>query len=154
MIECWYDGACGPMNPGGHAGCGVHITENGLIIYQEAYYIGHGPLMSNNVAEYSGLIRSLEYLIRNNNQNKRIQFYGDSYLTIAQMKGKWKCKGGLYAPFYHKAKELIKNFNDWNFQWIPREKNLDADEMSKVAIEIKGMSAYSPSHTPVLIMGN
>lgn len=151
MIKAWYDGACGPINPGGHAGCGVHITENDHILYQEAYYIGFGPEMSNNVAEYFGLIRVLTYLIKHNRNKEKILCYGDSYLTIAQMTGKWKCKGGLYKPYYYQAIELLDSFPDITFYWIPRWQNEDADEMSKVAIEEKSMSAYNPSHAPITV---
>ena len=61
-ITVYFDGACDP-NPGGHAGWGAVITIDGK---SEGLfgYVGFGPTMSNNVAEYAGLIGALEELVR------------------------------------------------------------------------------------------
>lgn len=50
-VEVWYDGCCEPVNPGGHAACGVLIKRDGQVLWQESRYIGYGPAMSNNVKE-------------------------------------------------------------------------------------------------------
>jgi ribonuclease HI len=42
---------------------------------------------TNNVAEYTGIIRALEWLIANNYQNESIVINGDSQLVIQQIKG-------------------------------------------------------------------
>lgn len=118
MIKVWYDGACGPNNPGGHAGSGISIKENDQIIYQESYYIGCGEAMSNNVAEYCGVIRSLTYLLSVNKNNEQILCYGDSKLTVMQMCGEWKSKKGLYKQYYLQSLKLVRKFTDISFTRI------------------------------------
>ena len=71
MIETYSDGACEPKNPGGFASYGVFIrvrhgakweelmSESKIFVPQK----GHEHETSNNVAEYSGFLRALEWLI-------------------------------------------------------------------------------------------
>ena len=130
-IEVYYDGCCEPVNPGGYAACGVIIKQEDKILWTTSHYVGHGALMSNNVAEYSGIITALEYLLINQFQKNKITFYGDNMMSINQMSGTWKCRGGLYVPYFRKAKELSNMFTNIKFIWIPREQNYIADELSK-----------------------
>ncbi len=135
IIKVWYDGACSPINPGGHAGCGIVVKLNDDIICQDTKYIGYGKAMSNNVAEYAAVIQALNFLLSKNLQHYKIIFHGDSMLTVGQMSGLWKSKTGLYVPYYIEAKRLAANFTDISFKHIPREKNTEADILSKKAIE-------------------
>jgi len=59
MIEAWFDGACEPTNPGGHTACASLVRIDGQIVHQSARYIGFGPMMSNNVAEYCSVIDAI-----------------------------------------------------------------------------------------------
>jgi Carbonic anhydrase len=47
----WFDGAAWP-NPGGHGAYGVLVKRYGEVIYQASEYLGHGPHITNNVAEW------------------------------------------------------------------------------------------------------
>lgn len=91
---------------------------------------------SNNVAEYLGVIEIFEYFIAKNLTQKNIICYGDSKLVINQMRGEWKCNGGIYSKYFYMAKTLLLNFRNIQFIWIPREQNFLCDELSK-----KGMIA-------------
>src|SRR5450432_340898 len=56
----WFDGACGPINPGGTASYGVMIKDQaGTILVRERGLVGEGSTMSNNVAEYAGVLHIL-----------------------------------------------------------------------------------------------
>lgn len=138
LIEVWYDGACEPKNPGGNAAFGALIKKDGTIIWETSVFIGVGAGMSNNVAEYSGMIGVLEKLIELGLQNEPVHMRGDNMMTIQQMAGRWRAKRGLYIPYYQRCKGLVKKFKRISFEWIPREKNGEADELSKrVLIERK-----------------
>ncbi len=130
-IEFWFDGCCEPKNPGGHSSYGIVVKKENLIILEESGYCGYGVNSSNNVAEYSGFNRILEYLIENK-LNKEIIFgYGDSKLVIKQQFGTWQIKQGIYVPFALKAKKLMKKFKNIYLEWIPREENDICDKLSK-----------------------
>lgn len=131
MIIVYYDGACEPRNPGGHGGFGCVIKENEQILYSFSGYYPASPNMSNNVAEYLGLTQALQWLLVNNRLKEEITFFGDNMMTVMQMDGKWRAKKGLYIPFYKRALAVRKNFKKLHFEWIPREENGEADELSK-----------------------
>ncbi len=131
MIFCWYDGACEPVNPGGHAAWGAIIKAQSKVIWEGSGYVGHGPEMSNNVAEYCGVISVLKHLRMTDYWMKQITIYGDNKMSINQLAGRWKAKGGLYYPYYKEAMLLVREFPDIQFIWIPRELNSRADELSK-----------------------
>lgn len=136
-IEVWYDGCCEPVNPGGHTACGVLIKRDGQTLWQASRYIGYGPAMSNNVAEYGGMIAALEYLIEKGLARLPVVLRGDSMLSVRQMTGEWRVKGGLYLSYYRKARELARQFSDITFLWIPREENAEADALSKAVLKEK-----------------
>lgn len=137
-IEAWFDGACDP-NPGGHAGYGMRIKQNGKQIAAEAVYLGHGPKMTNNVAEYAGVISALKHVANMDDKISPVVIYGDSNLVIQQLSGKWKIKGGIYAELARTAKQLtneLRQARSITFQWIPRERNQECDDLSKAALEM------------------
>ena len=130
-IEVWYDGACEPINPGGYASYGVLIKADGSKIWDESRLVGFGPEMSNNVAEYSGLLAALKKLIVLGLEKSKILVRGDNMMTIRQSEGVWRCRGGLYEPYFREVQKLIGKFPHIRFQWIPREQNSEADKLSK-----------------------
>ena len=148
MLQVYIDGACEP-NPNGIASYGLIIvkeTHEGYgsdpagweisneQLLQEGKIIGFGSLMSNNVAEYSALLKFIEWYRANVQDNESALVHSDSNLLVNQMQGKWKAKDGLYYPYYLSAKELIQRHKNISFKWISREENEEADRLSKEAI--------------------
>jgi ribonuclease HI len=135
-LEVWIDGACEPVNPGGTASYGVVVKSNGVAIFTNSAIVGSGPRMSNNVAEYSGLLAFLEWYIQHAH-NGFIIVYSDSSLLINQMTSYWRARRGLYFPYYKRAWEIIhqNNLRDKiSYRWVPREQNQEADKLSKDAL--------------------
>lgn len=93
-----------------------YARRDGQILWQASRYIGCGPEMSDNVAEYSGIITALEYLIEKGLAHLPAILRGDSMLSVRQMTGEWRVKGGLYLPYYRRAKELGRQFSNLTFQ--------------------------------------
>lgn len=94
--------------------------------------------MSNNVAEYAGacaaLTKAAEY-------PGVILLRGDSKLVIMQLQGKWKVNGGLYHPFYLKAKEVYdREKSRLKLQWIPRDQNDECDALSKQVLKDRSVA--------------
>jgi ribonuclease HI len=133
-LQCWFDGAAGPMNPGGHGAYGLLVKNRGVIVHQESQYIGHGPHISNNVSEYAGALAALKYLLAKGIRLATV--YGDSQMVIRQLDGQMKAKRGLYLPLYREARELRARLPDVRLAWIPRGMNTEADELSKEPLRL------------------
>jgi ribonuclease HI len=132
--HAWFDGACGPVNPGGTATFGVLIkAKDGTVLLREHGYVGQGSTMSNNVAEYAGVLHILKYLATR--PPGRVTIHGDSKLVINQLNGKWRIRKGLYRSIAMEAKKLLAHLRrlGWKIDccWIPREQNEDCDKLSK-----------------------
>jgi len=135
----YFDGACEPINPGGTASYGAVICRGDVVIWEEGKIVGKGPDISNNVAEYAGLLALLDCLIAMNLSQESITIMGDSKLVINQMWGSWRMNGGLYISVAKKCRERLKLFPNIKGKWIPREQNDHADKMSKDALRSAGV---------------
>jgi ribonuclease HI len=47
----------------------------------------------------------------------------------------WSTKGGTYVQKLKEARDLLKEFEPIAFEWIPRERNEEADLLSRVSYE-------------------
>lgn len=140
----YFDGACGPKNPGGTAAYGYILSHFNEELERMDGVIGTGPEMSNNVAEYAGLANGLVafrcHIADLDMKATTLQVRGDSQLVINQMSGKWKARSGLYYPWYLKAQEQCKITRKLGvkiaFDWIPRELNQECDTLSKAYLNL------------------
>lgn len=148
-ITAYFDGCCEPINPGGVASYGAVIFKNEKRIQECSELFrpkkGKERETSNNVAEYSGFLAILEYLKENGYSKNNIKIFGDSKLVIMQMNPnlcetqRWKIRKGFYIPTALKAKKLLKHFSKIDLQWIPRDENDIADELSKAELKKAGV---------------
>jgi ribonuclease HI len=136
MIKGYFDGACEPINPYGNMGIGAILLKDNETIFSHSEFVPASKSNSNNVAEYMALEKILTYIRDTTIIEQKIFIYGDSKLVIMQMKGSWRIKGGLYVPAARRCKELQKEIEQeiqkkLLFNWIPRELNQMADDLSK-----------------------
>lgn len=118
-------------NPG-ESGIGVVIaTEDRKIELSE--YIGRA---TNNVAEYTALLRGLEKAKKIGLD--KVDILLDSELLVKQIKGEYNVKSESLKVLYGKVISLLKTFNSYSIRHIPREKNADADRLARRAIKSKG----------------
>lgn len=145
LIEMWFDGVCEPVNPGGHGAFGTLIKSTSEVIYEKGGYLGSGPHMSNNVAEYCGFVDGLRFLTENRQRLGvvfKVLIRGDSNLVIKQMSGVWRVHGGLYVPYHDEAKKLlaeVRTFAMCSLEWIPRAENDECDKLSKGELHSRGI---------------
>ena len=84
-----------------------------------------GPVRSNNIAEYQGLIFLLRHLQELEGERRPRNAYricGDSQLVIRQMRGEYRVTTPHLVPLHREASRL-KSTLDVEFEWVPREKN-------------------------------
>jgi ribonuclease HI len=132
--KSWFDGSCGPLNPGGTATSGAIVKDkDGTFLLKERRLVGKGEGMSNNVAEYAAIIRVFEHLLPRSPGHVVVQ--GDSRLVIKQLNGRWRIREGLYRAAALEAQQMLGHLRclGWkvDLQWIPREQNKDCDALSK-----------------------
>ena len=118
-------------NPG-HAGYGALVRDpkTGAILAEKAGYVG---IASNNVAEYSGLLAGLE-LVHEIDPDCRILVKMDSKLVVEQMSGRWKIKHADMQKLAGQARRIVDP-RRVRYEWIPRERNKDADRLSNEAMD-------------------
>lgn len=118
-----FDGAS-KGNPG-PSSSGCVILCNGKVIAESGNYLG---IMTNNRAEWSGIISVL--LLAKELHIKNFTLEGDSLLVINQLKGIYKVSNPLLKPFYEKAMNLLKEFENVTIKHIPRKENSKADSLA------------------------
>lgn len=132
--KAWFDGSCGPSNPGGTATSGAIVKyEDGTVLLKERRLVGNGPAMSNNVAEYAAVNRVFQYIIPRS--PGQVTVHGDSRLVVNQLNGAWRVGEGLYRSVALEAQDLLARLRSggWqvDLQWIPRTQNEECDALSK-----------------------
>lgn len=133
-LEVYFDGLCQPVNPGGVACYAYIIKENGNTIHSE-YGIAGEPFSqesTNNVAEYTALEKALAWLI-DNGRLSDVVVRSDSQLVVNQLNGQYRVRTKKLVPLYLNAVSLMKKFSDIRIEWVPREKNAEADRLTNVA---------------------
>lgn len=132
------DASCWP-NPGGPIGYGFTIKNHGQKWIRHGSYPAH-PSNTNNVAEFSALYEALAYLAETIGLQSGdvLECYSDSQIMVNLL-------SGLYTPNSEKSyfknyflcsgfvKEYRRRGIVFNFHWIPREQNQEADDLSKAS---------------------
>jgi len=127
-LEIFTDGACSG-NPG-PAGIGVVIRHGGKVIREISKPIG---LATNNIAEYTALIYALqEALILKADE---VVVKSDSELMCQQIAGFYKVKHENIKPLFEQAKHLSTGFKRFRLEHVRREKNEEADKLSRQGIK-------------------
>src|SRR6202795_950638 len=117
-------------NPG-PASYGVVIRDGGgELVAKLKKYIGR---MSNNVAEYYGLIAALDYAQSHKIRALRIE--SDSELLVKQMRGQYKVKSADLQPLFERARKMSEGFESFRIDHVYREQNREADALANDALD-------------------
>ncbi|WP_018297148.1 bifunctional RNase H/acid phosphatase [Corynebacterium lubricantis] len=124
-------------NPGVAGSGTVVYDEAGNTLREIAYVVGQKA--TNNVAEYTGLLRGLE--AARDLGATEVDIYMDSKLVVEQMSGRWKIKHPDMQKLALEAKKIAAGFDTVDYTWVPRNKNKKADELSNVAMDAAAQGA-------------
>jgi len=117
-------------NPG-PAAYGVVIRDaKGEIVAKLKKYIGR---MTNNVAEYYGLIAALDYMQSQGIKALRIE--SDSELLVKQMRGQYKVRSPELQPLYERARKMAAALESFRIDHVYREQNREADALANQAMD-------------------
>jgi ribonuclease HI len=135
LIEVYIDGLCQPINPGGIACYAFIVKSKGKIIHRD-YGVAGEPFSkdsTNNVAEYTALIKALEWLVANNFASEKVEIKSDSQLVVNQLEGKYKVKVKRILALYRHVLLLKAKFPDIEITWVQRKDNREADNLTNIA---------------------
>ncbi|HKW56857.1 MAG TPA: reverse transcriptase-like protein [Candidatus Acidoferrum sp.] len=117
-------------NPG-PAAYGVLIRDGrGEVVSKLKKYIGR---MTNNVAEYYGLIAALDYAQSHGVRALRVE--SDSELMVKQMRGLYKVKSEELRPLFERAKKMSQGLQSFRIEHVYREQNREADALANQALD-------------------
>jgi ribonuclease HI len=128
VLTIYTDGAA-RGNPGPAAFSFV-IAREGQPAIEEHGCLGDA---TNNVAEYTALVKALERARQLG--GRVIHIHSDSELMVKQMQGTYKVKHEGLRPLYEEAKSLSAGFDRVTFRHVRREQNRRADELCNEALD-------------------
>jgi len=120
-------------NPGEAAYGFVVFNNEKKVLYAEGKRIG---IATNNVAEYTAVVKALQWVKENDQQVSSIAFFFDSTLVTNQLKGYFKVKNEGLRAMVFTIKKMEKELGiPISYQSVPRELNKDADRMVNLALD-------------------
>jgi ribonuclease HI len=130
-----FDGAS-RGNPGlGGAGAVIlekcQTTEIVTELWSGSFYLGTN--VTNNQAEYSGLIEGLKQVI--SFQLPSILIQGDSELIIRQINSVYKVNNEILKGFHKESIDLLSKIPSYRFAHIRRELNNRADQLANEGVD-------------------
>jgi ribonuclease HI len=127
-------------NPGPAAFAYVIESPGGSTI-EEAGKLGR---MTNNQAEYLGLVRALEHALQLGAQH-RLVIHSDSELMVKQMNGEYRVKNDDLRDLFDQAKNLRARFASVVIRHVPRAQNKHADRLCNEALDGKRSPQFEPA---------
>ncbi len=116
-------------NPGPAAFAFI-IQKEGAPALEEKGTLG---TMTNNLAEYTALVRALERARELGAE--RLIVHSDSELLVKQMNGEYRVKNPDLRMLYDRARELGGQFKQVVIRHVPREQNSGADRLCNEALD-------------------
>jgi ribonuclease HI len=116
-------------NPGPAAFAYV-ISQDGQVLREEAGCLGTA---TNNLAEYTALVRALERAAELGGE--RLLIRSDSELLVKQMNGLYRVKHPQLKVLYDQACRLRDRFSSVEIIHVPRAQNSHADRLCNEALD-------------------
>jgi broad specificity phosphatase PhoE/ribonuclease HI len=117
-------------NPGPAGYGAVVFAPDGDVLAERAEGLG---VVTNNVAEYQGLIAGLSAAQSVGATEVSVRM--DSKLVVEQMSGRWQIKNEALKPLAARARSLAESFTRVTYEWIPRAENTHADRLANEAMD-------------------
>ena len=126
-IKLFVDGAADLHSKTAGIGGVIYSNDKELSNFSE-------PLFdkTNNEAEYLSLIKGIDKLIELKVLN--VIIYSDSELVVKQVLGIYKVKNDRMKILHNLVLEKLNLIDKWSLVHIRREKNIRADELSKLGM--------------------
>ena len=92
-----------------------------------------GDAITNNVAEYTALLRGLEAALAHG--VRRIRARLDSELVVRQVRGEYRVRHAGLQPLHATVCARIREFASFTIEHVPRAENQRADALANAALD-------------------
>lgn len=145
-LELYFDGACDNHSKLRIMGMGVAVYVGGIYKeeYSKSFNLSLGSIGTSNISEWEAIAEALKvalFIVTDNKLHKyTIDIYGDSQLVVYQLTGKYEVKKAHLKPYFIECTDLVRSIRKQNnvallrVFWIPRDKNKQADKLSKIGL--------------------
>ncbi len=131
-------------NPG-PAAVGVVIQKQGQTIKKYSQFIGEA---TNNQAEYQAVdfaLKKIKLLFgKKKAKETEIEVRVDSELVAKQLNHQYKIKEEELQPLFLKVWNLVLDFGQVSFKYIPRQQNKEADRLVNQALDKEEKTSSLP----------
>lgn len=132
-MQAWVDGGS-RGNPGQSAIGVVLVMDDKTTEHKQC--IG---ITTNNVAEYTALVVAIKMAVAAGVDYLFVNT--DSLLMANQIKGLFMVKDEKLKVLYDKAMKLLMKIKQFHIEYIPREKNKEADRLVNEALDGRELQA-------------
>ncbi len=123
-------GSRGNPGPAGY-GAVVRDAVTGEVLAEVSDFLGR---VTNNVAEYSGLIAGLRAAAAIAH-GADVDVLMDSKLVVEQMSGRWQIRHPDMRPLAAQARQATQALGRVTYAWVPRARNAHADRLANEAMD-------------------
>lgn len=117
-------------NPG-PAAAGVEIRDpSGRVHFAGGLFLGR---MTNNQAEYHGLLAAIEHLTQAGAAD--VSIASDSELMVRQINGQYRVRSPELLPLYERSIKGLRGLGRWSMRHVPRNQNKAADALANKAMD-------------------
>src|SRR3712207_2681491 len=160
IVTVRFLGQCLPRNPGGIA-CYAYIIRNkeGLLLHESCGLAAepNSTSSTNSVANYTALVKALEWLIKNRYTKDIIKAYGNSKLVVSQINdgesiisSNKNIISKYVLPLYTKVMKMKSKFYYVSFEM---NSNNDNNHIDDKEVEELSLLAYIEAKTKILKQG-
>lgn len=147
-VDVFFDAAC-KNQPHQNCPMGIGVAVFLDNQYQEdlsraILYENHTPDDgTSNIGEWLALCEALELVqgLRKDYQGK-FNVFGDSKLVVNQFNQIWRIKEDKFLKYFQRASKANQLAKISAIQWVPREKNQQADDLSKMGLQLSNTTRY------------
>jgi ribonuclease HI len=150
------DASIEPFNPGGLGAWAFIVKKMSKIIHQDVAITGWGNKITNNVMEYNAVVAAFKWLISLPKEDRMpVTILSDSKLIVNQCLEQWNCNDEKLKP---KLELILKAKKAYGktvfFKWIPREKNTEADALSRTLYTKKAIDLLKERELDIFFEGD
>jgi ribonuclease HI len=122
-------------NPGPGA-CSAIVRKEGNILIKSSKFVGE--TVTNNIAEYEGLIHALELALTITKDE--LTCFLDSELVVKQLMGEYRVKDSKLLPLFLRIQKLQENFKCIRYNHVSRWNKFQriADELVNEELDNQG----------------